>query len=584
MFDATLNTFDRTAYNSINNNFQIEWTPVSGLMLRGGLGIMTQNNTADIFKPASHSTFAGYSSADIMRKGTYEYASGAQSSYTANLTANYFKKVAQHAITLGASIDLNEDKGQEYRFKAEGFPDESIDFLGMALQYVPSGKPEGREATTRRVGVVANANYIYDERYFADFAYRLDGASQFGLNKRFAPFWATGVGWNMHYESFMKPIQHVINRLKVRASYGVTGNQAFSAYQALATYSYIVNDHYKNWLGATQTTLGNPTLQWQKTGKYNLGAETEWLNGRIILQADIYREKTSNLLSSLELPYANGFSSYVENIGKLDQHGWEMMASVMIIRNNQKRINWSVTGNIAYNEDKIVQLSQAMKAANDKLALLTNGNSPNRIIREGASQNTIYAVRSLGIDPSTGKELFPDKNGEVTYQWNPADRIAAGIGQPKYRGNFSTLFRYGYLSANASFGYRFGGQLYNQTLIDKVENADKLMNVDARVFYDRWKQPGDKTFFRGINEVVSSYPSSRFVQDERTLTCQNINISYEMNNRPWLKYIGMKSLTVTANSGELFYVSSVRQERGLDYPFTRQVSFRYLPFFNQTST
>lgn len=580
MYDATLNTFNRSAYTAITNNFQLEWTPVNHLLLRGGLGITTNNNTADNFKPASHSSFAGYSDADLLRKGSYVYGSGKAFNYTANLTSTYsnvFNGI--HGIAAGASVEVTEDKISSYSFAAEGFPDESINFIGMALQYQQGGSPSGTEATTRRVGVVGNFSYIYDERYFADLAYRLDGASQFGTNKRFAPFWSAGAGWNLHYESFIKDNFTFIDRLKLRASYGVTGNQQFSAYQPLATYTYITNDRYKNWLGAAQTSLGNKDLQWQKTGKYNLGMESELFHGRLTLQADVYKEQTSNLLSSLELPYSNGFTSYVENIGKLEQTGWELMASVMIIRNNAKRINWSVTGNLAHNQDRIVQLSQAMKAANDKLATVVSSNAPNKIIREGASQNTIYAVRSLGIDPSTGKEVFLNKDGGVTYSWNSADRVAVGLSQPKFRGNFSTLFRYGGFAFNASFGFRFGGQLYNQTLIDKIENADRLFNVDERVFYDRWKQPGDKSFFRGINETTRIYPSSRFVQNESTLTCQNVNISYDVLNRAWLAHIGMKSLTVGANTGELFYISSVRQERGLDYPFTRQVSINVFATF-----
>lgn len=580
MYDATLNTFNRTGYTTITNNFQIEWTPINHLLLRGGAGITTSSNTGDDFKPAAHSSFAGYSDADLIRKGSYTYSSGKAFNYTGNVSATYSNLFGGvHGLTAGAAVDVTEDRMSNYNFTAEGFPDASIDFLGMALQYQQNGAPGGTEATTRRIGVLANVNYIYDERYFADLAYRLDGASQFGTDKRFAPFWSAGVGWNLQYESFIKDNLTFIDRLKLRASYGVTGNQQFSAYQPLATYSYITNDRYKTWLGATQTQLGNPDLQWQKTGKYNVGMESELFKGRLMVQADVYKEHTSNLLSSLELPYSNGFTSYVENIGQLEQTGWELMATVMIIRNNARRINWSVTGNLANNTDKIVQLSQAMKAANDKLATLTDGNTPNKIIREGASQNTIYAVRSLGIDPSTGKELFLNRDGGVTYTWNAADRVAVGVGQPKYRGNFSTLFRYAGFSFNASFSYRFGGQLYNQTLIDKVENADRLFNVDERVFTDRWIKPGDKTFFRGLNEISRIYPSSRFVQNESTLTCQNVNISYDVLNRLWLSHIGMQSLTVTANTGELFYISSVRQERGLDYPFTRQVSMSVFATF-----
>lgn len=573
MYNATLNSFNKAAYTSITNNFQVEWKPVNHLTVRGGAGLTTTTSTADNFLPANNSAFASYSDADLNRKGSYTYGSGKAFSYNANITANYYNLIAgKHAITAGVSADMTEDRMTNYSFSAEGFPDASISFIGMALQYTAGGAPSGTEATSRRIGLVSNLNYVYDERYFADFAYRVDGASQFGTNRRFAPFWSAGLGWNLHYTSFFQNNLPFFNRFKLRGSYGIVGNQSFAPYQELATYTYITNDHYKNWLGATQTALGNPDLQWQKTGKYDAGVEASLLKERVTFQVDVYKENTSNLLSSLDLPYSNGFTSYIQNIGQLVQHGWEAMTTVMIVRNDARRFYWSVTGNIAYNMDKIVKLSEAMKAANDKLSLQTDYSTPNQIIREGASQNTIYAVRSLGIDPSTGKELYLNKNGEVTYTWNPNDRIAVGINQPKYRGNVSTLLHYGGFGFNASFGFRFGGQLYNQTLIDKVENADRLFNVDERVFNDRWKKPGDKTFFRGLNDLSKIYPSSRFVQNESTLTCQNLNLSYDVQDRKWLSHIGMSALTFTANTGELFYISSVKQERGLDYPFTRQVT------------
>jgi len=580
MYDATLNTFDRSQYLNIINNFQVDWSPIDHFTVRGGLGINATNANSDVFKPAEHSAFAGYSDADILRKGSYDYGSGRSFSYTGTLNLQYsnlFKGL--HYLSIGAQLEAAEDKSTNYTFSAEGFPDASIDFLGMALQYKKDGKPGGTEATTRRVSAVGNVSYSYDDRYFADASYRVDGASQFGTNSRFAPFYSLGAGWNLHHINFIHDNLQFVNRLKLRGSYGVTGNQAFAAYQPLATYGYIINDHYKNWLGATQNSLGNPNLQWQKNQKYNGGVEAEFFRSRINIVVDLYKERTSNLLSSLELPYSNGFTSYIENIGQLEQQGWQASATLMLIQNDARRLYWSVTGNIAHNTDRIVQLSQAMKAANDKLALQTSGSTPNKIIREGASQNTIYAVRSLGIDPSTGRELFLTRNGEVTYSWNAADRVAVGLNQPTYRGNFSTLVRYRGISMNASFGYRLGGQIYNQTLVDRVESADKFFNVDARVFTDRWKQPGDKAFFKGINDYSVIYPSSRFVQNESTLTCQNININYNVLDRAWLQRIGLQALTLSANTGELFYLSTVKQERGLDYPFTRQVSFNVFATF-----
>ncbi len=579
LYDATLNTYDIGHTTSITDNFQLEWTPVNGLFLRAGVGVTNNQNHEDNFKPAEHSSFANYSEADIFRKGSYAYSSGQDFSYTGNVSASYSKLFNNiHRIYAGVNIDMTENNSKGYTFTAEGFPDESIDFLGMALQYQQGGTPTGFESVRRRIGAVANFNYSLKDRYLVDLAYRVDGASQFGVNRRFAPFWSAGLGWNMQYESFIKDHLKFIDRLKLRGSYGSTGSTQFDAYQALGTYSYYMNDRYKTWLGAHQNTLGNPDLAWQQTNKYNLGFESSMFNSRFTLQADVFLEKTSNLLSSLELPYANGFTSYNENIGALQTKGIELMASVWLIRNNERRFSWSITGNLVHNIDRIVKLSEAMKAANEKLALQA-GTSPTRIIREGDSQNTIYVVRSLGIDPSTGKELFLNKDGEVTYTWNAKDRVAAGLNQPKFRGNFSTLFRYSSFTLNASFSFLFGGQLYNQTLIDKVENANKILNVDARVYYDRWKQPGDVALYRGINDGSMVYASSRFVQNESTLTCQNINLAYEVNNKRLLKRLGMQTLTIAGNTGELFYISTVKQERGTDYPFTHQFSLSLFAAF-----
>jgi TonB-linked SusC/RagA family outer membrane protein len=575
MYDATLNTFNKSAYTNIIENFQVEYRPVKHLTLNGGLSINSQQSTGDNFKPASHSAFSQYSVSDVFRKGSYTYSTGKDFSFTGRVSANYYNLFAGvHGLTIGVSGEMSEAKSTSYSITAEGFPDETVDFLGRALQYQQGGAPSGSESTTRRVGFVSTANYVYDDRYFVDLTYRVDGASQFGTDKRFAPFYAIGGGWNLHQERFLKDLPY-LDRLRLRGSFGVTGNQAFSAYQPLATYSYIINDRYKNWIGANQSSLGNPDLQWQQTDKVDVGLETQLFHDRIYIQADYYKEKTSNLLSSIELPYSNGFTDYVENIGQLEQKGWEVTARVTIFRNDRNRLLWSVTGNIAHNQDKIVKLSEALKAANEKLALQYDytTNLPNRVIREGASQNTIYAVPSLGIDPSTGKEIYLNRLGEVTYTWNAADRINVGVSQPKYRGNFSTLFRYGGFTLNASFGYRFGGQIYNQTLIDKIENADRWLNVDERVFKDRWQKPGDIVAFRGLNETLKINPSSRYVQDESTLICQNLNLSYEVTDRNLLKKMRMKALNVAVNSGEVFYLSTVRQERGLDYPFTRQIGF-----------
>jgi hypothetical protein len=572
MYDATLNTYDKSASTTLTNNFSIEWRPIEWLIVNGGVGLSGTVGDRDVFKPEDHSAFADYPDTDIFRRGSYDYSNNKEFRYTANLSARYSRLIdGKHRVFVGINADVTQNDTRTYVFKIEGFPDEGINFLAAGLQYEQNGSPGGSESASRRMGMGGSANYAYMDRYLFDVSYNVDGSSQFGTNRRFAPFFSVGLGWNLHYEPFIKRALPFINRWKLRGTFGSTGSQQFSAYQALDTYRYYIGDRYKGWIGAYQVALGNKDLEWQKTDKYNAGFELDLLNQRLMLVLDVYREKTTSLLSSLELPYSNGFTEYIENIGEVKNSGFELRATAWLLNDTQRRVAWSVTGNLAHNKDKIVKLSEAMKAANERLAL-TLGTSPNKIIREGDSQNTIYVVRSLGIDPSTGRELYLNDEDEITYTWRPNYRVAYGNSQPAYRGNFSTFFRYKDLSVNASFGYLWGGQKYNSTLVDKVENADKIMNVDERVLKDRWINPGDKTFFRGLNETSTVYYSSRFVQDEAVFTCQNVSLSYEARGTTWLKKAGLQSLTLTANTGELFYFSTIRRERGIAYPFTRQFS------------
>jgi TonB-linked SusC/RagA family outer membrane protein len=405
MYDATLNTYDESCGVSIIDNFSIEWFPLDNLKLRGRVGVAATMDYRDNFKPSDHSAFSEYSDNDLFRKGSYDYSTGRGFDYTANLSVNYTKYIGRHQLTLNAITDVREHAGTSYSFRVEGFPDEDVDFLTTGLQYPLNDRPGGSESTTRNISAGLNLGYTYADRYLFDFNYSLDGSSQFGSDRRFAPFWSTGVGWNLHHEQFFKERLPFVNRLKVKGSYGTTGSVQFEPYQARTTYRYYTDDRYKGWRGAYQIALGNTELEWQKTDTYNLGFELDLANRRVMIVADMYTKTTSNLLSSLELPYSNGFTEYIENIGRVDNRGFEVRATVWLWNDEQRRVSWSMTGNLAHNRDKIVKLSEAMKAANERLAL-QSGASPNKIIREGDSQNTIYVVRSLGIDPSTGKELF----------------------------------------------------------------------------------------------------------------------------------------------------------------------------------
>ena len=572
MHNATLNTFDKTNATSLTNNTSIEWAVTKDLQFRSRLGLTKITDQSDRFRPADHTAFANYSAADVFRKGDYAYGIGNSFSYDGSISVNYTKLIAQkHSVFAGIDYNIRQNKNSTNSFLAEGFNNPNFDLISTALQYAQNGKPNGSESLSRAVGITANVNYSYKNRYFADASFREDGSSQFGSNKRFAPFWSTGLGWNLDKEDFLKNAKF-INRLKIRGSMGITGSQNFSSYQALSTYQYYTADRYYNWMGAYLLGLGNPNLQWQQKMNYDLGIEAQLFKQRISITADYYIGKTNNLVSSVNLPASNGFTSYVENIGSMENRGFEFKATGFLIRNLKKNIAWSVTAAFFQNNNKIITISQALKDA-QKAIENAGGANPNILYREGYSTNTIWTVPSLGIDPSTGKELYLSKAGMPTFTWSALDLAPAGITDPKIQGNFSTMFRYKTFTANIAFGYRFGGQLYNQTLINKVENANFNYNVDSRVYENRWQNIGDQAAFKALQVTSATQMTSRFVQNEKTLNCQNINLQYELVSPYLKKKLNFELMSFSLSMADAFYLSSVKRERGLSYPFSRQVSF-----------
>ena len=575
LYDARLNIRDESRYNQTTNNFSLEWDVVQKLTLRVALGLSKQNNSSDYFLPPGHSSFStkDYQEGDkFSRKGKYDYKTGELVNLNGNVTLSYNKLWAdKHLLYAGVDYFISERKSHDYNISVEGFSSDEMDFLGNALQYKEGGKPLGNESTTRQVGFTGNLNYTYDNRYYADFSYRVDGSSQFGSKKRFAPFWSAGIGWNMHHESFLKN-WNFLDKCRLRLSYGETGSVKFSSYQALSMFKYYQDDRYLIYQGADLQGLGNENLKWQVTGQWNAGLEWSCWNGLFSASLDVYHKKTSNLLSQMDLVPSSGFASYTDNVGAVKNVGFEAMLSTYLIRNTQRRIIWMVSGRIAHNKNEITKLSDAIKLRTEEYK--NNNMEITQLLCEGYSQSAIYAVPSLGIDPSTGKELFLDRYGNITDVWASSAKRYFGDTEAKFRGNINTMFRYRDLTLNVSFGYRWGGQQYNETLLRKVEvvKSDIKRNVDYRVLTDRWQKPGDIKQFKAYGDERTK-ASSRFVMDDNVFELQAIGLQYRWNSSVLQRFLGLETVNFDVNMSDVFYISSVKRERGISYPFAWRVNF-----------
>lgn len=477
---------------------------------------------------------------------------------------NYFFKKLFLTAMGGSSVESTSSDAATYR--SIGYYSDKLGHPAFATSY-DSSRPSGSDTQTRGVGVFVNANTIWDNKYFLDLIYRYEGSSRFGKNQRFAPFWSVGGGWNIHNEKFMKgtPVQ----LLKLRASVGYLGNINFNPYQALTTYSYNSSYFYGKGTGATPITIGNPDLKWERTLSTNIGLDFTAFRGRVDLSVDYYIKNTDDLLVDITKAPSVGVIKSLENLGEVQNKGFELRLRTIPIQN--KDWQWSLGLTYALNKNKIKKISNFLREQNEKNQS-DNGVAPLPIYEEGQSLTALKVVPSAGIDPSTGQEIFIKRNGAYTFVYDTNDKVIFGDTNPSGTGSVFSYLTYKRFALSCTFQYSFGGALYNETLATKVEGANPKYNADERVLNDRWKTPGTVAKYKRIDDTQTPYQTSRFVQRNNYLRMSSLSLSYEVPTNFIQKY-GLKRMFLELLTNDLFYLSTAKRERGLNYPYDRSFEF-----------
>lgn len=590
LYESTLGNYNTTSYDEYVNNLSFNWYINDYWMAKGQFSVSKRYNRSEKFvDPLSSSTSAISESASSQKDklGDLYTASGNNLNLTGNAFIYYNQSFGKHNLNGSAGWEVNTSTYDNVSAHYRGFPSGQFHSLNYANEIYK--KPTKSEGTSRMVSMLATANYTWNNIYLLDLSVRFDGSSEFGSNQRWAPFFSTGAGINIHNYDFLKGNKY-INKLKLRGSYGRTGKVNFPDYAAQTVYEPLFDEWYATGYGAVLMALGNKDLTWEKTDKYDFGIETQLFNERLTLDFDYYYEKTFDLVNDVSLSNTSGFSTYKNNMGEVENKGFELTARYDAIKNK----NWLVAfwGNIAHNTNKILKISDSQRAYNQRVAefykkeqinqedigsSLTDANYsvPIAQYEEGQSLTSIWAVKSLGIDPTTGKEIFLNRDGTVTDKWDATQEVVCGNTQPDFNGAFGVNISYRQWSLFASFLYEWGGQQYNQTLVDRVENAKIAQgNVDLRVLTDRWQKPGDVAQFKNIKDAsLTTLPTSRFVQDNSFLRLNALTLTYDFN-REWLKRnLGLRMLRLEASTSDLINWNSVRQERGLSYPKSYKFNF-----------
>ena len=568
LYNAVLPSKDQSTSNRFLNNFAIEYDIIQGLKLKANLSLSVDNGRTDDYKPYENTEFI-----DKEKKGSYSQGQYEDFSYDVNIILTYFKTFKKHVLNAGFIYNLRETNHDQTDVYALGFPNANMDHISMGAGFKEGDKPGGAYDVTRLVGFVGNLGYTYDERFLLDFSVRSDGSSLYGSNNRWGTFWSLGLGYNLHHEKFMERLTF-INLLKIRGSIGTTGGQNFNPYQSMAMYSY--NDDrigaisYSGYIGAILKAFGNKNLRWQKVEKQNVGLDFELFDRRLTGSFNVYDDISKDVLIDVTLAPSLGFSSYKENLGEVKNSGVELTLKGTVIRDREREIYWDIMYNLAHNKNKVTKINQALTAFNDKQDAEVK-NKPVIRYKEGLSQNTIWANESLGIDPATGEEIFLDMNGNKVNEWDAANYKPFGSTDPKIYGTIGTMFTYKKWELNAHLYYKYGGYIYNSTLVDKVKNVNPNENGDKRILYDRWNKEGDVAKFKKVSDVSVTNPTSRFIEKENYIQLQSLSIGYDFSCDK-LREIGIQRLKLSAIGNDIFTSSTVKMERGTSYPFARTFS------------
>ena len=566
LYEALLGSYSKTGSRTLTNTTDIRWDINKKFRVTAHFDIATGMGWGEDFTSPDSKVYKNET--DLSKRGSMWQTSSRTVDYSGNIIGAYnqmFKD--QSLLSLTGGWEINHDDYTQTKMQAIGFYSDRLSYVGSAAGYPEGDHPYGSLSESADVGFFLNGAYSFRNRYYVDGTYRATGSSQFGENNRFGHFWAAGAAWNILNEKFMKNAKKHFDLLKIRGSVGFTGKVSFSPFQALTMYEYSNDLSYITGMGAVPITIGNVDLSWERTLSYNVGVDLSMFDRRLNVTLDAYMKRTKDLLLEKSKAPSTGVSSVMENMGEIENKGIEYQIDGYIFRN--RKFYWKLGTMGAFNKNRILKINSALEEMNRKNQEMADSYSyPLPQYAEGEPVSALKLVRSAGIDPATGKEIYIKRNGEYTFDYDPNDKVLIGDTEPLFTGSVSTSVYYKGFSSYALLSMRCGAWQYNTTRATRVEGSDPQNNADQRVFDDRWKQPGDVAIYKDIADTSQPKQTDRFAEKENTFTLTSLNLSYEFN-KDICRRLHMRNLRVGVNFTDLFRLSTVKMERGTQYLYSQ---------------
>lgn len=473
------------------------------------------------------------------------------SNWNWSASVNYENSIGNHHVDGVAGIETRGENADFSYIRAQDL--QSPEVLVSPTVAREIDRQQDRSENYGRSGF-AQFNYNYDKTYFFLVNFRIDQSSAFGDDNNTALNGGAGASWVISNEKFLQETSW-IDFLRLRTSYGTTGNSRIGSYAALGLYDRQNNGYngfpfYANPSG----TAPNPNLGWERNNKFNLGIDLNVFE-KFQMTLELFHDRRLDMIVSRDVLPESGYANAQINGAEMVNQGIEFSLNANWIKTED--FTWNTSFNIATLRNEVISLTG--------LGSDFSGAEVARSQQIGFPTSTIWGFPSLGIDPATGRELF-QVNGQtydsayVRANFENDSWVPIGDSQPDFYGGIRNSFTYKGFNLNIITSYTYGGQqLVDRTLIDNY-NSLQFRNLNVNAFYDAWRQPGDVARYPAITNTVSVVNSSRYIYDTSNIQLKSVSLNYTIPVDQWK--LPLKTLSVNINGSNLFYWFKDKSEDG----------------------
>ncbi len=430
-------------------------------------------------------------------------------------TVSYSKSILKHNISAIVGTELNQSFANSGSVTGRLFP--SDDFTYITSAGIVDNGSSVKTPPHSLVSFFGEGKYDFENKILLSASLRADGSSNFGQNHKFGYFPAVSAGWRISQEKFFH--SQIVSNLKLRGSFGYTGNERIPAFTYLATWA---SSPYNGGSGVVPTNTANPNIKWETTREINIGLDAGFLNDRIQSTVDVYYNKTYDLLLTRPYPLTTGFSGIFDNIGQMENRGIELSVTSV---NIDSQLKWTTTLNLSKNLNKILSLADTIPLYRGYTASGVDGTN---IIKKGQPLGSFWGLNFLGVNPATGNAIYQDLNKDGVI--NNSDAMVIGNSQPKFFGGVTNKFQYKGFDLSLLFNFSVGNKILNfskESLVNMGGDIQTNQSIDA---LRRWRKPGDVTDVPRyeLNSTTNNLHSNRLLEDGSYLRLKNLSMGYNL--------------------------------------------------------